>query len=363
LLAKGHARTAQREQQCQGFDGESLMSSGRARHGLLRFRCLRHRIAMLVCYRCLLPVLVLLGFGGWAYGDDIPKPDLAGAVPNPYQTLLQLQNEIKGLQSAVKELAKDATGARKQKATRVSAPPALAAPGAAPASSPALNWQKAQEAFKRGRRSEDLKSYGTAIEAFTETIELDPKNDSAFLHRGYSHYYLGEYASAVADLTQSLALQPDNSRAYAMRALALSSSGKAAEALADIEQAIQKDSRNPENYLLRASLHEQLGQAPEALDDYGQALQIAPDSERAYLGRAAILRSHGQVQESLADCYKAIQLNPADTAAYLCRAQFYLSTGAAQLALEDISRAMLIDQKPSEAVALRSEALTMVDAK
>jgi tetratricopeptide (TPR) repeat protein len=353
-----------REQQWQGFDGESLMSSGRARHSLLRFRSLGRRIAMLVRYRYVLPVLVLLGFGGCVYSDDIPKPDLVGAVQNLQQTLLQLQKEIKDLQSSVKELAKDAKDAQKQRAVHVSAPPTpTATPAAAPASSPAQNWQKAQEAFERGRRSEDLKSYGTAIEAFTETIERDPKNDSALLHRGYSHYYLGDYASAVSDLTQSLALQPHNSRAYAMRASALSSSGKAAEALADIEQAVQKDSRNPENYLLRASLHQQLGQAREALADYGQAIQIAPDYERAYLGRAAILRSHGQVQESLADCYKAIQLNPADTAAYLCRAQFYLSTGAAQPALEDINRAMLIGQKPSEAAALLSEALTMVDDK
>ena len=318
--------------------------------------------------RYILPVVVLLIFGGWVYSDDLPKPDLVGAVQNLQQTLQQLQTEIKDLQSSVKELAKDAKEAQKQKSARVNAPHApvvTAAATAAPAAGaniPAPNWQRAQEAFERGRRSEDLKAYGPAIEAFTETIEVDPKNDSAFLHRGYSHYYLGDYTSAVADLTQSLALQPHNSRAYAMRASALSSSGKAAEALADIEQAIQKDSHNPENYLLRASLHQQLGQGREAQDDYAQAIQLSPDSERAYLGRAAVLRTHGKVQESLADCYKAIQLNPSDTAAYLCRAQFYLSTGAAQPALEDINRAMLIGQKPNEAVTLLSEARKMVDA-
>src|SRR5271154_3565371 len=177
---------------------------------------------MLARLRYILPVVVLLGFAGWVYSDDIPKPDLVGAVQNLQQTLQQLQKEIKDLQSSVKELAKDAKDAQKQKAARVSEPSAApaatpAAPGTTPAGAPpagpAPNWQKAQEAFEHGRRAEDLKSYGPAIEAFTETIELDPKNDSAFLHRGYSHYYLGDYTSAVADLTQSLGLQPHNSRA------------------------------------------------------------------------------------------------------------------------------------------------------
>src|SRR5579859_4313151 len=159
---------------------------------------------MLSRLRYILPVVVLLGFAGWMYSDDIPKPDLVGAVQNLQHTLMQLQQEIKDLQSSVKELAKGAKDAQKQKVVRVSEPQPVVAttPAAQPApvaEGPSPNWQRAQEAFERGKRSEDLKSWGTAIEAFTETIELDPKNDSAFLHRGYAHYYLGDYANAVAD--------------------------------------------------------------------------------------------------------------------------------------------------------------------
>lgn len=332
-----------------------------ARTSILNFH-LHRRIGILALLRRILGTVVVLAFAGWLYSDDgIPKPDLAGAVESLRQTLVDLEKEIKDLRSSVKELATDAKAAQKR-GVRVGEPQVLPqATTEAPVASPGPNWQRAQETFERGRRSEDLKSYAPAIEAFSETIELDPKNDSAFLHRGYAEYYLGDFASAVADLTESLALQPHNSRAYAMRASALASSGKAAMALADINQAIQRDARNPENYLLRANLREQLGQAWLALDDYAQVIEIAPNSERAYVRRAAILRGRGQLPESLADCYKAIQLNPADTAAYLCRAQFYLSTGAPQPALEDLNRAILIGQKPGEATALLSEARKMVD--
>jgi tetratricopeptide (TPR) repeat protein len=264
-------------------------------------------------------------------------------------------NQIKDLQSSVKELARDAKEAQKQKASRERNRLA-AAPASRGRRMAAPPWQRAQDAYQRGRRSEDLKAYGSAIESFTEAIDLDPKNDSAFLHRGYAHFYLGDFAMAVADIGHSMELQPNNSRAYAMRASALAASGRTSEAIADVEQAIQRDPRNAENYLLRANFHQQWGQAQEALNDYGQAIQLAPESAKAYLGRAAILRTHGQLQQSLADCYKAIQLNPADSAAYLCRAQFYLATGAAQPAIEDINRAMLIGQNPAEAAGLLSAA-------
>ena len=100
--------------------------------------------------RYILPVVVLLSFGGWVYSDDLPKPNLMGAVQNLQQTLLELQKQIKDLQSSVKELAKDAKEAQKQKATRVSEPKAPTAAPATPGGviAAAPNWQRAQEAFE-----------------------------------------------------------------------------------------------------------------------------------------------------------------------------------------------------------------------
>ena len=138
----------------------------------------------------------------------------------------QLQKEIKDLQSSVKELAKDARRKRGHRSiTSLRATPQASTSCSfryGPDSrSGNQSGKRAQEAYERGRREEELKSYGPAIEAFTEAVTLDPKNDSAFLHRGYSHYYLGDYASSVSDITRSIELQPHNSRAYAMRAQAL----------------------------------------------------------------------------------------------------------------------------------------------
>ena len=83
---------------------------------------------MLYRLRYILPVVVLLAFGGWVYSDDIPKPDLGTAIQNLQNTLSQLQNQIKDLQSSVKELARDAREAQARKRSRAPrAPPAVEA--------------------------------------------------------------------------------------------------------------------------------------------------------------------------------------------------------------------------------------------
>src|ERR1700689_4318769 len=71
---------------------------------------------MLYRLRYILPVVVLLVFGGWVYSDDIPKPDLGAAIQNLQNTLSQLQTQIKDLQSSVKELARDAKDAKAKEA-------------------------------------------------------------------------------------------------------------------------------------------------------------------------------------------------------------------------------------------------------
>jgi tetratricopeptide (TPR) repeat protein len=294
-------------------------------------------------------------FSSWLYSEEVDPEGLTGTIKSIEATLQQLQKEIQELHGTVQQLAH---ASKKKKEARPAVDPIL--PGA-PSSIPA--WQQAQQLYERGRGAEAAKAYESAIEAFSQAIQLDPKNDSAFLHRAYCHFDVGDYASAIADLNQSLTLQPNNSRAYAKRAAALAATGKTAAAVLDANEAIQRDSRNPDHYLLRADLYRQLGQVDDASTDYAQAIALSPSSDHAYLARAAFFRSQGQVQKSLEDCYKAIQINSADAAAYLCRAQFYVATGAAQPALEDINRAMLTGHSPSETNRLLGSVQKMLSSR
>ena len=113
------------------------------------FKSIRHRIEMLYRLRYILPVVVLLAFGGWVYSDEILKPDLGAAIQNLQTTLSQLQSQIKDLQSSVKELAreaKEAKEARKEKTKGAPAQTPVAAETAPGAKNGESAWQRAQDA-------------------------------------------------------------------------------------------------------------------------------------------------------------------------------------------------------------------------
>src|SRR5438128_2481015 len=152
----------------------------------------------------LICTVVFLLFTGWLFSDDLHNPDLSSTVRNLQQTLQQLQKQIDDLKATVKELSRKQ---KKEKQPRDVDSKAISGTAAAAA------LQQAQENYARARQAEDQKAYNVAIEAYTQAIELDPQNDSAFLRRGYCYTQIGDHAKAVADLNRSLALQPNNSRA------------------------------------------------------------------------------------------------------------------------------------------------------
>src|ERR1700676_2821762 len=121
--------------------------------------------------------ITLLTFTGWLFSQEIDPPDLARALKHIQATLHQLQKDLKELHGSVKELSR--SGRKKNDGRPAASPGTPSAPDSAPA------WQLAREAYERGRRAEDLKACGPATEEFTKAVQLDPKNDSAFLHRAY----------------------------------------------------------------------------------------------------------------------------------------------------------------------------------
>jgi tetratricopeptide (TPR) repeat protein len=304
-------------------------------------------------------VLTMVIFTGWLFSDDLERPDLASVIKNIQQSLASIQDQIKDLRASVTQLSKIAKTEKQAVAMRSVTNVSSGTASAAPMST----WQRAQEAYDRGKGLEDQKLCGQAIEAFTKAIELDPKNDSAYLHRGACRSQLGNFADAITDLSLSLELQPNNSQAYALRASDLAAGGQTAAAIADANEAIRRNSTNVDNYLLRATLHQRAGEVQPALEDYNQAIAAAPQSEKAYLGRATLLRTSGQLVPSVKDCYKAIELSPSDPAAYLCRAEFYIASGAPQPALADINQALMNGQNPAQAATLLAAAKQAFEMK
>ncbi len=256
-------------------------------------------------------------------------------------TLKQMQESLRRLEAEVVSLR--ATVARLTAASPTAA--SLGAVSEPNTDSRASVFQRSQAAYVEGTRLEGDKLYRAAIENFSLALQLDSRNDSAWLHRGSCYYQLGEYSDAEADFSRALSVQPNNSRAYLARASARAAKGNNAAAMSDVNEAIRRDSRNPEAYLLRGRMYQQQGDSDKSLADYGSVLALTPNSEKAYLGRAAVLLRDGFADRAMIDCDNAVRANTNSFAAYLCRAQSYVEQGQPERAIGEINRASLTAQQ------------------
>jgi tetratricopeptide (TPR) repeat protein len=306
-----------------------------------------------VRFRILTAGIALVVVAGLLVGAGIEKSDLPSAIKELQETLQQVRVELKNLRASIASV-KELTGAAKAE----NGSPLLrstSTSGAAP------GWERALDAYRHGIQSEKMTLYHPAILDYSDAIELDPHNDSAFLHRAYCYYQLAEYENALLDLNRSLAIQPHNSWAYAVRASVYAAQGRNDLALKDADEAVARDPKRAESYLLRGDLYRQAGATQNAIDDYTSAITLLPRVEKPYLARAAILLSMGQTQRALQDCNRAIDLNSNTAGAFLCRAECYLRTGDAALAIQDINRAKLAPENSGPMKELLTTAEELLD--
>ena len=245
--------------------------------------------------RAVLYTLSAIFFAGWLLAERVKKTDLPAAVREIQEGVQRLTEEVKSLQSAVKDLA------------------LVSRHGTTTSSSPSdnlkANLERAREAYDRAIGLERLKFYPSAVEAYTEVILLDPQNEAAFLHRGTCFAQLDELENALADVNQSLRLQPNNSRAYCARAQIESKIGQNERAWISIIR-WGFDPNYSEARLLRGELFQRAGDSQRAIDDFTSVISAAPDSDKAYLKRSEVFRKTGQMDSALTDCNHASQVVP-----------------------------------------------------
>ena len=83
--------------------------------------------------------------------------------------------------------------------------------------------------------------YHDAIEAFAESIRLNPKIADAYLYRGNAYSAENDYGHAITDYGKAIMINPNLALAYHNRGLAFLRSGNFAGSKTDQEQAIHLD--------------------------------------------------------------------------------------------------------------------------
>jgi tetratricopeptide (TPR) repeat protein len=120
--------------------------------------------------------------------------------------------------------------------------------------------------------------YDQAREAFSQLIELRPKDVDGYLGRGQAHLALGDLGQAEADFSTAIPLQPDGDRrAHAMRAQVRDQQGRFDDALTDFNECILVRPDDPMAYLYRSHLQKKKRAFAAELEDLTKAHGMAPD--------------------------------------------------------------------------------------
>lgn len=114
-----------------------------------------------------------------------------------------------------------------------------------------------------------------AIAAFTKAIELDPKYDDAYNHRGDAYNWKKDSDSAIADLTKAIELNPKRVQLYVHRGSTYFVYEKKYElAIADFTKAIELSPNNDFLYRMRASVYDAAGRKGLADADLQKANEL-----------------------------------------------------------------------------------------
>jgi tetratricopeptide (TPR) repeat protein len=132
--------------------------------------------------------------------------------------------------------------------------------------------------------STDVATATQEIADLSATIQEEPTNVEAYVHRGYLQAKLARYLPAISDYSEAIARDPNHSLAYTNRASA------------------------------KISIRNYRG----AFDDYTQVIRIEPTKAIAYNNRAIVRQQLGDCKGAIADLRLAAGLfqRQGDVAAY-----------------------------------------------
>jgi stress-induced-phosphoprotein 1 len=171
--------------------------------------------------------------------------------------------------------------------------------------------QKAVEAKNKGNEAFQKKDFTTAVNHFTEAIELDLDNHVLYSNRSGAYASLGQYQKALDDANKCVELKPDWVKGYTRKATAHFFLDKLEEALEDYNAGLKYE---PENEQCKKGIAETEAKlSSKAADGLGKAFGPEMWAKLTLDPRTKELMKQQDFVEKL----KQIQKNPQLLSTYL----------------------------------------------
>ena len=200
-----------------------------------------------------------------------------------------------------------------------------------------------REAFERlndGYAFYNERDYPSAIECYTEALDLNPQLVYAYVYRGDTYQDgMRDYDSAIADYNKAIELYPNNTDAniYRSRGDAHYRTWNYDFAIADYSTAIALNPNDAESYIWRGNAYYEKRQYDPAIVDYNTAIALKPSSADFHLYRGNAYYHKGTYDLAVLDYNRAISLNPVSANAYFRRGVCMLRKNAWDNARSDLN--------------------------
>lgn len=219
-----------------------------------------------------------------------------------------------------------------------------------------LSNQKLEEGF----RLDSTGNHIDAIVAFSQAIELNPKNAHAYSLLGATYADLGDAIKAIENCNKAIELSPKDKRVYSNRSYAYRTLGDYMKAIEDANKAIAFDSKDVLAYINRGATFGCVGDYKSTIEDSTKAIELDPICAEAYSLRGAAYTMIDDYARAMADLTKAIELNSQDFLAYHWRGWIFGVRGDFGHAIADLTKAIELNPRNGESYYFRGMAYQRV---
>ena len=208
---------------------------------------------------------------------------------------------------------------------------------------------------RQGSRYYDLKQYESAIESYSNAINMQSDIFTFYNNRGSAYKEMGEYEKALSDFNKAIKLKPDCETAYNNRGIIYAEMGEYEKALSDYNKAIELKSDYETVYNNRGFVYKEMGKYEKALSDFNMALGLKPDYETAYNNRGIAYKEMGEYKKALSDFNMAIKLKPDFANPYRHSGTVWKNKNNLEKAVSLYTKAIELNPKYKEAYLDRAE--------
>lgn len=147
---------------------------------------------------------------------------------------------------------------------------------------------------------------------FAANRSVDAPYNVASIHfyRGNSFYEKGEWSKAIEAYNESIRLNPNSASAFNNRGIAKRKQRNLDGAIADYDEAIRLDPNDADVLANRGNAKDEKGDLDGAIADYDEAIRLDPNDASILNGRGVIKVRNGDLDGAIADFQRANELKP-----------------------------------------------------